>query len=75
VCLYIKTYNKQKYGEYKVYPRFLRTGTVEILIYIYIYIYRHVSSLESYMSSRVLNTVGELIRLEDKLELLHMNFI
>jgi hypothetical protein len=77
VCLYIKTYNKQKYREYKVYPRFLRTGTVEILIYIYIYIYiyRHVSSLESYMSSRVLNTVVELIRLEDKLELLHMNFI
>ena len=25
--------------------------------------------------SRVLNTVVELIRLEDKLELLHMNFI
>jgi hypothetical protein len=43
-------------------------------IYIYIYIYRQVSSVESYMS-RVLNTVVELIRLEDKLELLHMNFI
>jgi hypothetical protein len=42
--------------------------------YIYIYIYRQVSSLESYMS-RVLNTVVELIRLEDKIELLHMNFI
>ena len=45
-----------------------------IYIYIYIYIYRQVLSLESYMS-RVLNTVVELIRLEDKLELLHMNFI
>ena len=33
MCLYIKTYNKQKYGEYKVYLSFLRTGTVEILIY------------------------------------------
>ena len=42
--------------------------------YIYIYIYRQVSSLESYMS-RVLNTVVELIRLEDKLDLLYMNFI
>ena len=39
-----------------------------------IYIYIYISSLESYMS-RVLNTVVELIRLEDKLELLHMNFI
>jgi hypothetical protein len=39
-----------------------------------LYIYRQVSSLESYMS-RVLNTVVEPIRLEDKLELLHMNFI
>jgi hypothetical protein len=43
-------------------------------IYIYIYIYTQVSSLESY-TSRVLNTVVELIRLEDKIELLHMNFI
>ena len=45
-----------------------------LILYIYIYIYTQVSSLESYMS-RVLNTVVELIRLEDKLELLHMNFI
>ena len=46
-----------------------RGGNRTYDLYIYIYIYRQVSSLESYMS-RVLNTVVELIRLEDKLELL-----
>jgi hypothetical protein len=75
-------FNGQKYGiqclkksEITSQPLFERKIAAHVTkLYIYIYIYRQVSSLESYMS-RVLNTVVELIRLEDKLELLHMNFI
>jgi hypothetical protein len=63
VC-YIYTYIYIYIYTYSIRIRYIYT-------YIYIYIY---TSLESYMS-RVLNTVVELIRLEDKLELLQFILI